>query len=201
MRMKKQCPWMISAIEDRADGAFCISSYDRNHMCGTVFGAVSRRRVNHHIIIDIIIEDIRSMPTLTPVQVQSVVKKNYGIEISYCVAWKALDRGRGLVFGDHSTSFSMLPAYFDELNNANPGSYVHLDVGEDQKFIRCFFTFQACLRGFNHSRPMVIVDDTFLKGRHKGCLLSAVAKDGDEGTSGSMFYFCCWCLCHTYVMQ
>lgn len=87
------------------------------------------------------------------------------------------------MFGNHSTSFSMLPVYFDELKNANPGSYVHLDVGEDQKFKRCFFTFQACLLGFNHCRPMPMVDGTFLERCHKGCLSSAVAKHGDKGTT------------------
>lgn len=77
-RVEKDCPWRIQAVEDATDGAFCISSYDRTHTCGTVFGAVSRKRLNHHIITDIIIDDIRSMPTLSPAQVQAVVKKNYG---------------------------------------------------------------------------------------------------------------------------
>lgn len=86
-------------VEDVADRAFCISLYERNHTCGISFGNVSRRRVNRHIIIDIIIQDIRSMPTLTPVQVMSVVEKNYGLDISYCVAWKAMDMGRSVVFG------------------------------------------------------------------------------------------------------
>lgn len=85
-----------------------------------------RKRVNHHIVSDILIKDIRSMPTLSHVQVQAVVKKNYGLDIRYCVAWKAMDRGCSIVFRDHSTSFSMLPLYFDELKQANPGSHVHL---------------------------------------------------------------------------
>lgn len=97
--------------------------------------------MNHHIIADIVVEDIRSMPTLTPVQVQAAVKKNYRLDISCYVAWKAMDGGRSLVFEDHSISYSMLPVYFDELKNANPGSHVHLDVWEDDKFRRCFFTF------------------------------------------------------------
>lgn len=65
---------------------------------------------------------------------------------------------------------------------------MHLDVIEEHKFRRCFFAFQACLLGFIHCRPMIMVDGTFLKGRHKGCLLSAVAKDDDEG---NVLYICC----------
>lgn len=188
-RVEKGCPWRIHAVEDVIDGVFCISLYERNHTCGTSFGNVSRKRVNYQIVSEIIIEDIRTMPGLTPVQVIALVKKNYGFDISYCVAWKAMDRGRGIVFGDHTSSFAMLPAYFEELKSANPGSHVDLDVGDDQKFRRCFFTFQACLLGFKHCRPMIMVDGTFLKGRHKGCMLSAVAKDGDQGIiTFSVFY-------------
>lgn len=99
MRVKKGCPWRIHTVEDIADRAFCISFYERNHTCGTSFGNVSRRRDNHHIITDIIIENIRSMTALTHVQIQSVVKKNYGLDISYCVAWKAMEKGRSVEFG------------------------------------------------------------------------------------------------------
>lgn len=45
------------------------------------------------------------MPIFSPVQVQSIVKKNYRLDIRYCVAWKVMDMGRSIVFGDHTTSF------------------------------------------------------------------------------------------------
>lgn len=175
------CPWRIHAVRELVDKAFRISTYERNHSCDSVFGNVGRKRINFHIITEMIMEDLRSMPSLTPVQIMAMVKKNYGIDISYCVAWKSMDRGRSLVFGDHASSFGMLPMYLDELVKANHGSHVHLDIGEDNKFRRCFFSFGACLMGFKQCRPMLMVDGTFLKGRHRGVLLSAVAKDGDEG--------------------
>lgn len=176
------CPWRIHAVSELPCKSFRISTYERNHTCDSVFGNVSRKRINYHIITEIILEDVRSMPCLTPVQIKAMVKKNYGVDISYCVAWKAMDKGRSIVFGDHSTSFAMLPIYFAELVKANPGSHVHLDVGDDNKFRRCFFAFGACLLGFKQCRPLLMVDGTFLKGRHRGVLLSAVGKDGDEGT-------------------
>lgn len=39
-----------------------------------------------------------------------------------------------------------------------------------------FFSFAALLDGFKHCRPMLMVDGTFFKGKHKGILLSAVAR-------------------------
>lgn len=59
----------------------------------------------------------------------------------------------------------MLSLYFDELEMTNLGSYVDLDIYEvDNKFKRCCFSFAACLLGFQHCRPIVMVDGTFLKG-------------------------------------
>lgn len=91
------------------------------------------------------------------------------------------DRSRSLIFGDNSKSFSLLKPYFDEANRTNSGSYFDHDVGEDNRF-RSFFAFAASLDGFKHCRPMLMVDGTFLKGKHKGILLSVVGKDGNEGT-------------------
>lgn len=144
-----------------------------------MFGNVARKRINYHIIIEIILEDVRSMPSLTPLQIMAMVKKNYGIDISYYVVWKSMDRGKNIVFGDHSTSYAMLPMYLAVLVIANPGSHVHLDVGDDDKLRRCFLSFEACLLGFKQCRLMLIVHGTFLKERHMGVLMSVVAKDGD----------------------
>ena len=43
-------------------------------------------------------------------------------------------------------------------------------------------SFKACIEGFNYCRPLLFVDGTFLKGRYKGNILSATAKDGNQGT-------------------
>lgn len=99
-----------------------------------------------------------------------------------------MGRGRSLLFGNHTTSFAMLPSYFAELVKANLGNHVHLDVGEDDKFTRCFFAFGACVLRFKRCRSMLMVDGTFLKGRHRGVLLSAVGKDGDEGNCKLHFF-------------
>ncbi|XP_028103247.1 uncharacterized protein LOC114302426 [Camellia sinensis] len=45
----------------------------------------------------------------------------------------------------------------------------------------CFFAFEACIHDFKYCQPVLILDETFLKGRHKGCLLAATAKDGNQG--------------------
>lgn len=88
----------------------------------------------------------------------------------------------------------MFLVYFDELKSANPGSYVHLDVGEDEKSRRCFFYFPGMFGGIQPSHAHDHGGRYFLKGTPQGCLLSVVAKDGDEGMILYFrWMFACYC--------
>ncbi|XP_012857593.1 PREDICTED: uncharacterized protein LOC105976877 [Erythranthe guttata] len=184
----KQCAWRIHASIDKANNNFYIRKYDKHHSCGMFFGTASKKRLTSNIIIELIDGYIRSMPAITPRDIQAQIKENYGIDISYYVSWRATDGGRNKIFGDHSTSFSYLPEYFREAERTNPGSIFHLEVDDVKNiFRRCFFAFGACLVGFKICRPVVMIDGTFLKGKHGGILLSAVGKDGDEGLYSNFF--------------
>ncbi|XP_028088334.1 uncharacterized protein LOC114288916 [Camellia sinensis] len=92
-----------------------------------------------------------------------------------------VEKERGLVFGDYSSSFDDLRWYVDAANACNPGSVFDMEFDIDSKgrHFKClFFAFEACIHGFKYCRPVLMLDGTFLKGRHKGCLLAATAKDG-----------------------
>ncbi|KAL7206794.1 hypothetical protein ACSBR2_019494 [Camellia fascicularis] len=95
-----------------------------------------------------------------------------------------VEKARGLVFGDYSSSFDDLHWYVDAANACNPRSVFDMEFDIDSKgrHFKClFFAFEACIHGFKYCRPVLMLDGTFLKGRHKGCLLAATAKDGNQG--------------------
>ena len=110
-------------------------------------------------------------------------KDYYGTEVSYRRAWMGVEKARGLVFGDYSSSFDDLRWYVDAANACNPGSVFDMEFDFDSKerHFKClFFAFEACIHGFKYCRPVLMLDETFLKGRHKGCLLAATAKDDNQ---------------------
>lgn len=95
-----------------------------------------------------------------------------------------VEKARGLVFGDYSSSFDDLRWYVDAANACNSRSVFDMEFDIDSKgrHFKClFFAFEACIHGFKYCRPVLMLDGTFLKGRHKGCLLAATAKDGNQG--------------------
>ncbi|CAL5372010.1 unnamed protein product [Camellia sinensis] len=113
---------------------------------------------------------------------RSMERKQYGIDVSYRVAWLGVDKARGGLFGDFATSFDQLRWYLETAMRTNPGSVFELDVDESSGcFRRLFVAFHGCLYGFQFCRPLLFVDGTFLKGRYKGHLLVATSKDGNQG--------------------
>ncbi|XP_028087182.1 uncharacterized protein LOC114287922 [Camellia sinensis] len=57
-----------------------------------------------------------------------------------------------------------------------------LDIDSKGRHFKClFFAFEACIHGFKYCQPVLMLDETFLKGRHKGCLLAATEKDSNQG--------------------
>ncbi|XP_028068448.1 uncharacterized protein LOC114271024 [Camellia sinensis] len=111
-------------------------------------------------------------------------KDYYGTEVSYWRAWMGVEKTRDVIFGDYSSSFDDLRWYVDTANDCNSGSVfdMEFDIDSKGKYFKClFFAFEACIHGFKYCRPVLMLDETFLNGRHKGCLLAAMAKDGNQG--------------------
>ncbi|XP_028072721.1 uncharacterized protein LOC114274935 [Camellia sinensis] len=79
----------------------------------------------------------------------------YGLTIMYNHAWLGVEKARTTTFGDFSMSFDEIRWYMDIVMSTNPG--------------------------FRHCRPLLFIDGAFLKGKYKGTLLTATAKDGDQG--------------------
>ncbi|KAF5182296.1 Mudr family transposase [Thalictrum thalictroides] len=86
------------------------------------------------------------------------------------------------IHGNDTLSHHQLVWFAETSLKTNPGSRVVLESDPStHKFERIFIAFEACISGFKYCRPMVALDGTFLKGKFKGCLLSATAKNGNQG--------------------
>ncbi|XP_012846789.1 PREDICTED: uncharacterized protein LOC105966756 [Erythranthe guttata] len=182
LRQEKNCLWRIHATVQPSTEYCIIRTYEKHHTCESAFSAVKKVKMCVKLVADLIVEDIRNKPLLCANDVIHDAKKNYGIDIDYNTAWRAMESSRSFVFGDDGISYSYLKVYFEEAGRCNPDSVFHLEVDEKHNsFDRCFFSFGACLSGFKFCRPILFLDGTFLKGRCKGILLSAMAKDARNG--------------------
>ncbi|XP_028095032.1 uncharacterized protein LOC114295048 [Camellia sinensis] len=111
------CSWSVHARMLPSSGVLCVKSFDSVHTCGVVVPSCRNPRTGSDLVSTDVVFDL---------------KNEYGLDISYRVAWY-------------------------------------------------FISFRACIDGFNHCRPLLFLDGTFLKGRFKGNLLAATAKKANQG--------------------
>ncbi|XP_028079644.1 uncharacterized protein LOC114281398 [Camellia sinensis] len=184
------CLWSVHARMLPSTGVLCIKRFDSVHTCGVAVRTCRNPRTCSDLVSVVVADRVRDQPLTRPTDVVFDLKNEYGLDISYRVAWFGVEKARGEVYGDHATSFDQLRWYSNAVMQKNPNSYINFEF--DQKigrFVRYFISFRACIDGFNHCRPLLFLDGTFLKGRFKGNLLAVTAKEANQG----LFPVLCYC--------
>ncbi|KAL7171084.1 hypothetical protein ACSBR2_035862 [Camellia fascicularis] len=181
MSATKGCKWIVHACKLEANGFFYLRKWISEHTCGVAMRTSTNRLVGSELVVDIMAKRIRDRPLTRPTEVMLDMKQDYGLDITYRVAWLGVEKAWRELFGAHSISFDHLRWYSAAVMEHNPGSYITLEHDKQtHRFIRFFISFKACIDGFTHCRPLLFLDATFLKGHFKGFLLAATAKDGNQ---------------------
>lgn len=190
-KFERGCGWFVCASFSKVNGSFFIKRMCGDHSCGMLFMDSAVKRLSYNEIAGLIVDNLRVNSGLRSKDVVGMFRSNYGFDLPYKKAWKALDKAKGMIYGDSTESFKLLKWYSDVAMEKNPGSHIVLDVvSASRRFRRLFVSFYASISGFNHCRPLLFVDGTFLKGKYKGVLLSATGKDGNQG-----MLVCSLCMC------
>ncbi|KAL7254975.1 hypothetical protein ACSBR1_009185 [Camellia fascicularis] len=146
-----QCALQLFANLQRLPDA--RGRFDSLHTCGVAVRTYRNLRTGSELVSDVIADSVCNQLLTRPTDVVFDMKNDYGLDISYRVAWLGMEKARGIVYGDHAMSFDQLIWYSDAVMEKNPNSYINLEF--DQKSARF--------------------------GRFKGNLLAATAKDGNQG--------------------
>ncbi|KAL7194783.1 hypothetical protein ACSBR1_035090 [Camellia fascicularis] len=185
MNESKGCTWVIHARKLEANRFFYLRKWNSEHNCGVAIRTSTNPLVGSVLVVDIIAERVRGRPLTRPTEVILDLKQDYGLDITYWVAWVGVEKARGELFGAHSISFDQLRWYSNAATQHNPGTYINIEYDDDtHQFTQYFISFNACIHEFTHCRPLLFLDATFLKGCYKGFLLAAIAKDGNQESKG-----------------
>ena len=110
------------------------------------------------------------------------IEQNFQYVISYAKAWRAKQKVFEMRFGTYEASYDNLPRMLEAIVHINPGSaYDTYSVpslsGGPSILLRAFFCIGACVRAFIYSLPVLCIDGTFLTGKYKGTILTAIGID------------------------
>ncbi|KAL7200460.1 hypothetical protein ACSBR1_032396 [Camellia fascicularis] len=102
------CTWSVHARALLANGILRVKSFDSVHTCGAVIRTHRNPHTGSKFVSSVVVDRIRGQPLTRPTYVLFALKNEYGLEVSYWVAWLEVEKARGEVYGDHAMSFIQL---------------------------------------------------------------------------------------------
>ncbi|XP_028126126.1 uncharacterized protein LOC114322878 [Camellia sinensis] len=100
------CSWSVHARMLPLNGVLCSKRFDSVHTCGAAVRRNPRSRSD--LVFTIIADWMRDQPLMRSTDVVFDLKNEYGLDISYRVAWLGVEKARGEVYRDHAMSFDQL---------------------------------------------------------------------------------------------
>ncbi|XP_024178103.2 uncharacterized protein LOC112184036 [Rosa chinensis] len=181
-KLSEGCKWYINASLCPANNFFYIRQLNNVHTCSGVLRQQKHKLLSSTIVKTLINDEFRGNPSLKAHDIMDRLKNNYGLDITYRVAWKGKEKAMKELHGSDEDSYSMLTWYRDAVMESNPGSCFILECDESTgRFQRLFLCFGGVIEGFKSCIPLLFVDGAHLKSKYKGQLLSATGKDGNQG--------------------
>ena len=110
------------------------------------------------------------------------IEQNFQYVISYAKVWRAKQKVFEIRFGTYEASYDNLPRMLETIVHRNPGSAfdtysVPSLSGGPSILLRAFFCIGACVRAFIYCLPVLCIDGTFLTGKYKETILTAIGID------------------------
>ena len=138
------------------------------------------------LIARLLFSEIVEKKDMVAKHIQRTVKARWKTNIKYGKAWRAKQRALEERFGSFFDSYDNVIRLVSTLKERNPGTYAHGTLRQPDMvpgyaiFHRLFFSFAICIEAFSHCRPVLCVDGTFLTGKYKGQILTAIGVDGNQ---------------------
>ncbi|KAL7166516.1 hypothetical protein ACSBR2_037229 [Camellia fascicularis] len=126
MHETNRCTWFVHGQKLEANGFFYLHKCNIEHICGVAIRTSKNLLVRSKLVEDIIAERVRDRPLTCHTEVILNLQQDYGLDITYRVAWLGVEKARGDLFGAYSSSFDQLWWYSDAVMEHNPGSYINM---------------------------------------------------------------------------
>ncbi|XP_044373549.1 uncharacterized protein [Triticum aestivum] len=172
------CPWYLYASYDNRTQSIMIKTFKDEHTCCKKWQvkAFTARYIAHKYV-----EKIRADEKITLKGFGSLVQQEWNMKEKRGKLGRARKIAHNIIYGDEIAQYNKLWDYGHELRRSNPGSTFFVELADDGQFQKCYFSFDACKRGFlSACRPVLFVDGTHLKTQFGGILLTAIGMDPND---------------------
>ncbi|KAG5572686.1 hypothetical protein H5410_062452 [Solanum commersonii] len=175
------CRFSLHIFGDKDMLGVRIETLKNTHDCNEAF---DNGRDDHLTIAYYFKSKLQNDPKYRIKDMRNDLKERFDVNVSHGKCKRAKRLILEKLEGSFTDDYNRLEAYAKELRSSNPGSDVVINISKDalangkQRFLRMFICFHALKMSFKDGlRPFIVLDGTFLKGKAKGQLLTAVGQD------------------------
>jgi hypothetical protein len=117
---------------------------------------------------------------------QETTEDQIGFYVSSGKARRAKEEIFQRLYGTYEQAYDLAPRLLHQISSSNPGTQVfrrerpHPREQNEEILDRLFWAFPQAIQAFQHCRPVLSIDGTFLTGKYKGTLLLAIAADANN---------------------
>nr|XP_051214081.1 uncharacterized protein LOC127331894 [Lolium perenne] len=177
-----RCPSRVHGYCSKYDTTWIVSDFVP-HTCVLKSMLKDHRNLTSTPLARLFYKEIVENTMMGVKAIQKRVHLQYKYEIEYGKAWRAKQTALENKFGTFYDAYDGVVRLLQTLKDRNPGTHVDIQDFMIPKFPnvrdlhRVFFAFSICIEAFMHCRPVMCVDGTFLTGRYRGQILTAIGVD------------------------
>ncbi|WVZ86820.1 hypothetical protein U9M48_033546 [Paspalum notatum var. saurae] len=187
------CPWRLHAYKGIMKTHWKVSIITE-HTCYNREVPKYNRNLTAALVANEMYGRILDAPHFEPKRIIGEMELQHRYTISYAKAYRAKQKVFEMRFGTYEDSYDNLPRMLATIAQRNPGTYydvMHFPNPEGGPSIlqRVFFCLGPCVRAFQYCLPLLCIDGTFLTGKYKGTILTAIGVDGNNQVLPVAFAF------------
>ncbi|XP_059277669.1 uncharacterized protein LOC132031776 [Lycium ferocissimum] len=178
--MSPECEWKFRASSIEKSEMFRVRCFHDEHRCPLKDKVYSHRQATSWFIGASAVKPkiANHKRKYSPRDIVDDVKNEFGIDVSYMMAWRAREKEMNDLRGKLADSYKKLPAYVYILDKTYPRSLVRMYKSRENEFLYFFVALKAFIKGFKCCRPIVVVDGSHFKTTYNGTFVSTSTSDG-----------------------
>ncbi|XP_075076557.1 uncharacterized protein LOC107811219 [Nicotiana tabacum] len=177
--ISEYCEWRFKASSFNKLELFKVREFIDNHTCPLKDKVYEQRQASSSLIGGMIRPKLTNHKRkYTPKDIIDDVKSDLGVDVSDMLAWRAKEKEMNFLRGKPADSYKKLPGYLYTMDMTYPGSHIRMVKSPKNEFMYVYISLYAFIKGFDHCRPIVVVDGSHLKSYYTGTFVSASTLDG-----------------------